>query len=116
MHEPGINYLDLNTKIWHLGKVKASKPVDLPVTDELIASIGQYCTNGAYLIDVPDKERVNPTLGMYAWGSYSNNQLRHSFETYNVNTADRSLELQTHFHTILGHTRDTALQYYVPLL
>jgi len=113
--EPGVNYLDLTNKVWSLGKVKSSKPVDLPVTDELIASIGQFCTNGAWLIDASPRERINPTLGAYAWGSYTNNQLRHSFETYNVNTPNRSLETQMQYHTILGHTRETALQFYCPL-
>ena len=119
--QSNINYLDLDTKIWHLCKIKASKPVNIPVTDALIDSIKQYCTNGAigghwWLIDVPLlKDRINPTLGAYGWDSYTNNQLRHSFETWNVNTPGRSIEEQMHYHTILGHKRETALQYYCPL-
>jgi len=113
--QPGVNYLDLGKKIWSLGKIKGSKPVDLLVTDALVASIGQFCTNGAWLIDVPAKDRVNPTLGAYDWSSYTNNELRHSFETFNVNTIGRSIDTQNLFHTILGHSRETALQSYVPI-
>jgi len=110
---PGVNYLDTVAKVWYLGKVKASKPFSFTVTDDFIASLSPV--NGEYLIkDVIATRRVNPSLGLYSWASYTNNELRHSYEAYNINpTTGRSEAEQALWHSILGHTRATAHEYYV---
>jgi hypothetical protein len=109
----GLNYLDTVAKVWHLGKVKSSKPFSFTVSDAFIASLNPV--DGEYMIkDVLATRRVNPSLGLYSWNSYTNNELRHSYEAYNISpTTGRSEAEQALWHSILGHTRATAHEFYV---
>ena len=112
--ELGVNYLDTVAKVWHLGKIKSSKPFSFAVSDDFLKGLKPVV--GEFMFNVPDQRRVNPSLGVYNWTSYTNNELRHSYEVYNTSpSTGRSISEQELWHQILGHTRQTALEHYVPL-
>ncbi len=107
------NYLDLDNNIWYMRNQKNTKVEHFNIPKELSDLLRPARKGQKYLIckstGAPYSET---TLSYHKWPTYNNTVLRHSYETWNVNSSGRTLEEQNYWHAILGHNRATVLGTY----
>lgn len=109
------NYLDLNNCKWYIRQQKNNTEKVFDVHPELCNSLKKSRPHGKWLLCKASGEpyaQSSQRLSYHNWPLASNNDLRKSYETWNRNVADRNDDEKIHWHTILGHNKETVKSYY----
>lgn len=105
------NFLDLDAGKWIVRNQKNGTPKEFDVDPELCKQISR----GRWLLRKSDGEQYCKsarTLKYHGWQLPDNHTIRKSYETWNINNSGRDGEQKATWHKILGHTKETAEDYY----
>lgn len=108
------NYLDLDECVWHVINQKNGKPKTFDVEGRLCKFL-KGGNLGVWLLGKANGEQYAPAshiLKSHKWKFPSNNDLRKSYETWNINDSGRAPQEIEYWNMVLGHSSNVAHDYY----
>lgn len=108
------NYLDLDGCVWHIVNQKNGKPKSFDVNPDLCKFLKDG-NLGTWLLGKNNGQkysRASHLLKNHRWKFPSNNDLRKSYETWNIHDSGRTPEEVSAWSTILGHRDNTVDDFY----